>query len=53
MYALDSQKMTAIVFTTEQGRGFIVREVALMCAMICVMILFTSNPSLNFFYFRF
>lgn len=53
VWLMDSQAVKRLVFSTSTDRHFVYREVTLTCSMLAMTILFYSQPTINFFYFKF
>lgn len=53
VWLVDCQAVKRLVFTTSTDKYFIYREVTLTCSMLVLTILFFSQSTINFFYFKF
>ncbi len=53
VWLVDCQVVKRLVFTTSTDKHFIYREVSLTCLMLVMTILFYSQTTINFFYFKF
>lgn len=53
VWLVDCQAVKRLVFTTSTDKNFIYREVSLTCLMLVLTILFYSQTTINFFYFKF
>lgn len=50
---IDNSKLQNLVFDNPKGTKDILVEVAIVCLLLVLVILFMRPPSLNFFYFKF
>lgn len=53
VWIVDCQAVKRLVFATSTDKHFIYREVTLTCLMLVLTILFYSQTTINFFYFKF
>jgi alginate O-acetyltransferase complex protein AlgI len=53
VYLLDCKIVKHLIFSTSDNKIFVYREVAFVCALFFLVILFHSQPQINFFYFKF
>ncbi|MBQ4367103.1 MAG: hypothetical protein II786_03365, partial [Muribaculaceae bacterium] len=53
VWLVDCQAVKQLVFSTSTDRHFVFREVTLTCSMLAMTIFFYSQPTINFFYFKF
>ena len=53
VWFVDCQAVKRLVFSTSTDRDFVYREVTLTCSMLAMTILFYSQSTINFFYFKF
>ena len=53
IWLVDCQAVKRLVFSTSPDKHFVYREVTLTCSMLAMTILFYSQPTINFFYFKF
>lgn len=53
VWCLDYQACKILVFTTSEDKHFVYKEVSLVCIMFISTILLLTQPSINFFYFKF
>ena len=53
VWLVDCQTVKRLVFTTSTNKQFIYREVTLTCSLLFLTILFSSQSTINFFYFKF
>lgn len=53
VWCLDSQVSQKLVFSVYDENQFVYKEVTLVCCLLVVTILFSVQPNINFFYFRF
>ena len=50
---IDNRTVKQLIFSSSNRKWFVYKEVALVCAMSILTILFHSQPNINFFYFKF
>ena len=53
IYLLDCKIVKNLIFSTSNNKIFVYREVAFVCALFFLVMLFHSQPNINFFYFKF
>ncbi len=52
-YLIDNKMVKRLIFSSSNKELFVYKEVALLCTMSFLVLLFHSQPNINFFYFKF